>query len=542
MILKFYFSRVHENGVLDNLLYTILNKVASKIPVKGVIKSDKKEVFLYVEGKEVDLESFSNEFAHLLPISLFFTFTKTEVVKTLPKQSPLAKCNINLPFTHTMLSDFLDKSSKNYLNLGLPQDLGKSLKVANNLTTKDIDSAISYLQDGKCVHVSTREGARSIGIVNENAKDILKKNSFVIMPCDLSLLQKMVIASKREIQALASLEKPTINLKVNLIYKNKNILPTSWVDVRLCGTLLLFLLCKRLYESGEEFIYLLDESYPCEFSLSYHQKEYGKSLHVNILQNDEVVMISENEYISNKKLPKFEQKAHERFTTILYEYNLFDSKSINFFLSKKHDDRVMFYSQKLGLVDLIAVSKPRSIDELIKTIAKSENGKKLIENYKKSYNDIFQKALHVEIPQSAPNNFYTLIGIVGVLFGYGEDLQTSADIFLQYAKDFLGPKGPRIDLKLQNDKFPDFINVERFVQSGLSFRLAGVDNKTLCYGYMESISFFISDMADVISKEFDTNNISLCGQFFDFKRVLEVSAKNIQPNHKVFINRAFSIE
>lgn len=542
MILEFFFSKVHNNGVLENLLDKILHKIAPIASVESVIKSEKNSLSLYVEAKQGDLEVFSDEFSKLLPISLFYKFIETKIVDSMPKRENIAKCNINIPFTHTMLTEFLDNSSKNYLNLSLTQDVGKSLKDASHLTYKDIEEAINHLKDGNCVQICTRFGIKSIGIVDNSSKEILSKNDFTIMPCDLSLLQKMVVVSENELKALASLEKPTISMRVNLIYKNKNIIPTSWVDVRICDTLILFLLCKRLYENGEEFIYIVDESNPCSFSLTYYQKEFAKALKINVLENGESIVIGENEYNQSKKLPYFEQKAHERFTSILYEYNLFEDKSICFFLSKKHDDKAMFYSQKLGLVDLISVIKPITINELIDAICQNENGKKLIQNYKKTYSDIFQKALHVKIPSNAPNNFYTLIGIVGVLLGYGDDLQTSAQTFLSHAKNFSGPKGPRIDVKLKKEKFPDFINVEKFVQSGLSFRLAEVDDETLCYGYMESISFFVSDMADVISKEFDTNNISLCGQLFDFQRLLEVSAKNIQPNHKVFINRAFSIE
>lgn len=542
MILKFCFSRVNEDGVLENLLHTILCKIIHTIPIKGVIEGDKKEVFLYVKGKEDEIEDFSNEFSKLLPVSLFYTFTKTQVAKSMPEQKKLPKCAISLPFTHTMLYDFLDKTSKDYLNLNLPQDVGEDLIIASSLTSKDVDKAIFHLQKGENVCVSTKEGIKNIGIVNENAREILQNNDFTIMPCDLSLVQKMLIANEKEITALASLEKPIIDLRVNLIYKNKNILPTSWVKLRLYDTLLLLLLCKRLYESGEEFIYLMDKKAPCKYLLTYTQNKSINGLHINILENGALTMLSDNEYTTKKTLPHFEQKAHERFTSILYEYNLFETKVINFFLSKTYDDKAMFYSEKLGLIELISIKIPKSIEEIIKLIQKDENGKKLIQNYKNTYNDTFQNALHVSIPKNAPNNFYTLLGIVGALFGYGNDLRTSANTFLLHAKNFSGPKGPRIDVKLVNNKFPDFINVEKFIQSGLSFRLAGVEDETLCYGYLESISFFVSDMADIISKEFDCNNVSLCGKLFEFKRLLEVSAKNTQPNHKVFINKAFSIE
>lgn len=540
MILRFSFSRVNENGVLENLLKNILHKILHKVRFNGVLESQKHEVFLYVEADESELENFSEQFSKLLPISLFYSFVDTKVVESMPEQKHFLKCDIDLPFTHSMLFDFLDKDSQNYLNIDLKEDDEEGLHV-NKISLQELDEKIELLKSGKILHVSTREGVKSVGIVNQEAKEILKKDNFTIMPCDVSLIQKMVIANQNELQALVSFEKPTLNLRLNLIYKSKNIIPTSWVDMRICDSLLLFLLCKRLFESKEEFIYLIDKKLPNEGSLLQSQEHKAKGLHVNVLENGAIVMKGENDYISTQKIPKFKEKAHERFTTILYEYNLFQKKSLSFFLSKKYDDFVMFYSEKTGLIELLHVKLPNSIEEIIGLIEQNENGKKLIASYKKSYKDIFEKALFVDILNS-PNNIFSLLGIVGVLFGYGEDLQSASKKLLAYAKDFAGPKGPRLDIKLVNDKFPDFIDVTKFIQSGLSFKLAGVDDQTLSYGYLESISFFVSDMADIIEKEFDVENVSMCGELFEFKRLLENSAKHIQPNHKIYINRAFSLE
>lgn len=539
MILKFNFSRVSENGLLENILHIIIHKILCNIQVQWVIKSSKKELFLYVKGDDKALEKFSDEFSKLLPISLFYRFLSVDVVDSMPTQKPLLKCDINIPFTHTMLIDFLDKSKKDYLNFSLREDVGRSLEICSNLTEDDIHEAIRYLKNGENIQISTREGVKVLGILNKDKKEFLQKYNYTIMPCDLSLVQKMVIANNNEIEALASLEKPTLNLRVNLIYKSKNTLPTSWVNIRMFDTLLLFLLCKKLFESGEEFIFLIDDKIPCNFSLLHEQKSITKQLFVNVLENGEITMIGDNEYISDKKFPTFKKKAHERFATILYEYNLFSKKNICFFLSKKYDDKIMFYTEKKGLSELIKVNIPNSINEIIQSIKEDENGKKLIQNYEKTYNNIFQKVIDMKIPKDSPRNFYTLLGVVGAFFGYGDDIESSAKKMLLYAKNFSGLKGPRIDVKLKDR---GFIDVEKFIQSGLSFRLAGAEDEMLSFGYFESISFFISDICDDMKKEFDFDNVSLCGEMYEFKRFLEICAKNIQPNHKIYLNRAFSLE
>ncbi len=543
MILKYNFSRVYNNAVLENLLDTILGKILHTIDLKYVITAYKKEVFLHVEVDDGKAEEFSDEFSKLLPISLFYRFLKVEVVENMPEPTAIEKCDINLPFTHTMLLDFLDENGKNYLNVTMKEDVGKSLHVKNETKEdfiKKIDESIKLLKDGNIIKISTRFGVKSVGIVSEKTKKFLT-HPFTIMPCDFSVISKMVIATKSELQALISLEKPIVNLRVNLIYKGKNILLSDWVDVMMCDSLLLYLLCKKLFESGEEFIFLSDEKFECKKELVFKQGHIAKSLHVNILENDAVVMVGENDYSPTNLLPAFQNKSHERFTSILYEYELYDKKSLSFFLSHKYDDSVMFYSQNKGLIDLINIELPDSFEKLIESISKSETGEKLIKNYEKKYNNLLTNALHVNIP-SSPKNFYTLLGVAGVLLGYGDEVESAAQNLISHAKNFLGSKSVRIDVKLKDDKLPNTLNVERFIQSGLSFKLADVEPQTLSYGYIESISFFVSDMADSICKELEAQNVSMCGELFSFKRLLENSAKHILPNHKLYINKAFSLE
>ncbi len=534
MILRFDFIQVYDNGVLEN----ILHKILCKINAKGVISANKKEVSLYIKGEEKKIEDFSNEFSKLLPLSLFYTFVKADVVEDMPEQEDLKKLMLNPPFSQLELKEFLDADGKNYLNTALDADVAKGVE---NLS-KEIDVKIKLLKEGKILRVSTREGIKSLGIVKKEFSNILKKNSYKIMPTDLSLLPRMVVASENEISALATLEKPTIDLKVNLIYKNKNILPDDFVRVKMCDSLLLYLLCRKLFESGEKFIFLCDGELASSGDLLEKRDGEAKSLDINVLENNAFVQIGQNDYNKDLKLPHFEQKAHERFTSVIYEYNLFENKNLSFFLSKKHDGFVMSYDKKNGLIELVNVQIPNSFEEIFEIIKKDENGKKLIENYKKFHKDLFDKALNLKIPKDLPNNFYTLLGFAGVLLGYGEDLKNGAENLLKHAKNFSGTKGARLDVKPGGEKFPSSINVARFIQSGLSFRLAGVEPQTLSYGYLESIAYFISDTADLLAKEFELDNVSLCGELFTYKRLLETAAKNIQPNHKIFINKAFSIE
>lgn len=558
MILEFSFSSISNSGILENILHNILHKIIHKYPIQGSLVSEKNRSYLYISGDEEPLKNFSDEFSASLPYSLFFTFLEAKVVEDFPKSSPLPSCKVNIPFTHAMIEEVLEKRSENYYNPFLKADFGETLKIKPPLVFLSeneqikaekseefhevIQKAALHVKEGNSLHVNTKSGKKSLKIVNENSLKELGKSSFWVMPCDLSLVEKAFIATKEEIHALASLEKPTLNLRVNLIYKNKNFLPTSWVDVKMSDSLLLFLLAKELFRVGVEFI-SLEENEKADISLTHFQDRTKKPLKVNVLENKAIIMLDKNEFEATQALPTFKEKSHEKFTSIIYEYNLFEEKSSCFYLSKTNDDKIMTYSQKLGLIELVNIEIPLSIEDILIQIENiDEGGAKLVRNYKKEYSKVIEKALHVKVSKDAPKSFYTLLGVVGVVLGFGDDVKSAADTLLRYAKEFAGPKGPRIDVKMHNNGFPETLDVVKFVRSGLSFRLAGVDNEILSYGYLESIAYFVSDVADIIAKEFETTHVCLSGSLFSFKRVLETSAKNIQPNHKVCINRAFALD
>ncbi len=519
MILRFSFYQVYDNGVLENILSNILKM----LKIDTVIEVKEKEVFLYANADEQSLKNFSNELSNLLPISLFYKFLKTDIVDKMPSQKPLKKCFLNLPFSHLELKEFL-KNPK-----------------FDNFTLDEVDEKISDLKNGKVIKITTREGEKSVGLIRQDKKELLKNRYFVVMPTDLSLLNKMVILSQNEKNALISFEKPTLELKMNLVYKSKDILSHDFVNVKMCDSLLLFYICKKLFEDGEEFLFLSDEEMNHCGELVYKQS-FIKDVKVNILENGSAVLLDKHDYMQNKNLPYFNKKAHERFSSVIYEYNLFKSKNLNFFLSFKYDDFACVYDEKSGLVELVCIKKPNSFKELIENIKKDENGKKLLENYEKNFPDLLKNALSVEILKTLPNNFYTLLGVVGVLLGYGKKVESASKNMLEFAKRFSHTKGVRIDVKLKEQKLPNCVNVEKFIQSALSFRLAGAEPETLSFGCFESIAYFISDLSDLVAKEYGSENVSLCGEFFSFKRVLEVAAKNIQPNHQIYINRAYSLE
>lgn len=540
MILKFSFFKRINNGLLENIIHKILHTLTTKAPFTSALTYTKNETFLYIDADEENIEDTADEFSKLLPISIFYGLEKAEVVEEKPESLELPDCSLNLPITALMQRDFLENEDI-FLKPEIGENLGESLPLIYNEKTANtpeeckevLHHTVEDLKNGKTVSINTRAGKKTIGVLNEQNSELLKESEFSIMPCDITIIGKMFIASNEEINALASLEKPLINLRQNLISINKNFIPTIYADVQLADTLLLYFISRQMFKNGYEYLFLTDAK--ADNTLSYTQTKTVAPLKVSVLENGAIIPFENHQYLSTQKIPDFEKISHERFTTLIYEHNLFEKVSTCFYLSKKYDDSVMVYSEPMGLVELFELQVPSSINQVFEGIKSSENGAKLLEKYEKE----FGKIKNVEFKNPA-YNFFTLLGVAGIFLGFGDDLQTSAENLLLKAKKSSAPKGPRIDILEEGEKYPKSINFYKFIQSGLSFRLAGVDVESLSYGYIESIAYFLSSLSDKLAKEFESEYFCFAGSLFEFKRLIETSAKNIQPNHKVCVNRAFS--
>ena len=130
-----------------------------------------------------------------------------------------------------------------------------------------------------------------------------------------------------------------------------------------------------------------------------------------------------------------------------------------------------------------------------------------------------------------------------MVLGISDDFERAASKLIENAEDFGGQKGPRIDYYLEKeDALSSDLNYVRLVRSGISYKLAGTDNVTLSFGCMESLSYFLSDMADSHKENLTAGKIAFCGSLFGYKRFTEMLAKNLKPNHSICFNKELPID
>jgi len=555
MILAFEFNYVSNNGVLENLL----KEIANDFGINHKIVRKESIVTLFVEADETGLSTFADTLSASLPLSIFFKSSSVEVVDTMPDETEvIPSMAYNVEFTPKILALVDTPSSKHYLSPCVTVSNGSvklfqqdhELLHANDAKGYEAfyEKVAELIVNGENVAIQTKNGSFVFGKI-ENSASCSHIEMPEVIATDLSVVERMVVCRENEIKALASLERPAIRFKVNALFAQKGIFSQSRVVLRLADDLLMYQLSKRLFAKGVQFLFKATslhgkESYRVQFDVNLQPID---PLLVSVLENGAILIVKGSGYASfalKASLEKFDEPSHAAFASIMQEHQLFDATSSCFYLSTLHNDRIMHYSKEHGMLNLIEISLPSSFAELFAEIERSSpSAERLVANYKEQFPEIYAKAVATIIPSNAPKSIYSLWKVVAMVLGLSENFECAAEQLIENAEDFGGQKGPRIDYFLQKeDALSSDIDYVRLVRSGISYKLAGTDNTTLSFGYMESLSYFISDLCDTHKENLMTTKIALCGSLFGYKRFSEMVTKNLKPNHTICFNKELPID
>ncbi len=549
MILAFKFNYISKNALLENML----ESVCKDFNIYYKIGKIDNIVNLYVEGNESELTSFSDFIGERLPLSIFFKSIAVNVVDIIPDNlKSIEECSLCLPFTPKTFSTCKQNNFDPLINneVGISTFDAKGVLLKKSASIIEVDNfnnlyqkVVEIIKSGEEVHIDSTSGSYTIGKI-EN----IKEDDFIVIPTDLSVVEKMVVIKENEIKALASLEKPAIKLRVNSLYSSKEILPTKIVKVKLPDELLLFNICNKLNKDGIDFIYRVDKTKPtCKYTLNI-DGTFNRlpQIEVCVLENGEILIVNGDGYsplLLKENLKKFDCNGHAQFASIMQEHNLFDEKVSCFYMSKTHDDMIMHHSQTTGMLDLVKFPVINDIKEVFEIIKQSDIGKKLIENYIQQFPDIYEKAIECKISQNVPNNIYTIWGIAAVILGFSDNIEEGSEKVIEFAEDFSGKKGPRVDyLLIDKESIKSDFDMIRLIRSSISFKLAGTDDIILSFGMMEALSYFLSDTSDSCNENLSSEKILLCGAMFSIKKFTEITCKNITVNSYICFNRELPID
>ena len=120
------------------------------------------------------------------------------------------------------------------------------------------DALCDTIIKGHNVLFSTRDGEYVFGKL-ENSEACFT-DTMDVVATDLSVVERMVVIKENEIKALASLERPSIRLKINALFASTHTFSTQRVKLRLADELLVYHVCKRLFAQGIHFLFKAPKS------------------------------------------------------------------------------------------------------------------------------------------------------------------------------------------------------------------------------------------------------------------------------------------
>jgi hypothetical protein len=546
------------------VLENFLDVICKDFSIKYQINRDKNITTLFVEDKEDRLHKFADYLASNLPLSVFLKSTNVEIVERKEDANfILEKCSIALPYTKIAILLAKDNSSIYFNNPFTPNEIGltskgkknsitlsckKWLLVANDVETykKVYESVANFIKNNEKVKIKTTQGYFTFFKLQ---KDCLKNiKDFEIIPTDLSIVSKMVVVRENELQALVSLEKPTIRAKINAIYEAKDILENKRVKIRMSNSILLQFICEELYKIGVEYIIKTKNNFEGSCLLDFEADLPRVSdMEVCILKNDKIFLLNGSRFCltqTRKELKKFKNPSAKQFASILKERELFLDKTSYFYFSKENDDIISYHDDKKGVLEFVKFPTFSSVKQILEDISNLDDiSKKLITNYKNNFNDIYKKAMRTKIPKNLPNNLYTSFAFASIILGFSDDFTNAAEELIQNAEDFGGQKGCRIDYYLQDaKKIKSDFNAYKLIKSAISFKLGSTDDAVLSFGFLESLAYFISDIADAHKETLGSSKIALGGSMFGYKILSEQTCKNLLANHKIYFNQELPID
>lgn len=538
MVLEFKFNYKSSNKTLIKFL----DFVAKKFDCSYKIYQKLDFVYLYIEAEDEVIEEFSNTLSIYIPMSIFYYGVEVEVVEELPIEPSISFVDEKIiSFSPNSIKDVEDETSLDFYNAFKSCDVSKNFEDAmfifENTEIKSdkklFEKLSSLIYEGKKIKIKTLSGT----FVFSKVENIDKSSELLVV--NLENISSLVVEDINSIVALATIEKPKIEFRINEIYRLKNKIDKKSIDIRYSNDLTLYLLTLELKKLKIDFLNIENEDASFDYFLDVKSKNSIKLDIPKILCFDNKKLILEsNSY--PKKLDivfnKFQEKDKSQFMTVLAESELFEKSIINFYISFSNKNKISYYS-KNGLVDILEdLYIPSSIEEIFESIKKDIKGEKLLKNYKNKFENIYNKALNTKI-DFLEKTFFTYFKIAKIILDFEEDI-------ILNASNSLLEKGPRIDYKIFDDKkvFNRKFDYLPLIKSAMSFKLAGVDEQTISLGFIESFAHFIANEIDNLHGNYELDGVSLCGDMFANIRFNQLVEKSITKNFKIYYNKEFVIQ
>ena len=548
MILKFTFNLHSNQGIVEKIL------IRNSKNVKLGLSRDLENLYAYVEGNEDEITNFSETISKELPLTIFLKSVNAEVVDEFIDDLDRNFPKLSLPPCPKCLREVKDENSEHYFDIFhhcevCGYEVNGEWRVENG-EKKEFFENLAKKLDNENIFIQTMNGSFEV------SKDV--KNVDFVIAKDLSVIAKYFRAFEGDGKALATIEKPFINLQTNIEFKKKYNISTPAFNVKLPDCMV----TELLFEVSEfELLGFKKTTNPKDlnFDVKIEKSLYAvvtdsKNKDIIIEKGDRGILPAFIKDIQSEGkfkeygykngiintfikdiISKETKPTYSGFFGVLEQWDLKD-KNIMGFCFYEDENKIIINSPKFRTIEYIDFKfEFENFEDIFSQIAIMESGDKLIKNFKEKRAELFKKAIEADI-NSDKKGIYYLWGLIGIVLGLANNIDDGFDAILKYSSEAITKKGPRIDYKMDKNN----LNPLWAIRTAMSFNLAGVDEFLISYGVVESFAEFLSNQYESFHKDNDLDGAIIVGDLFKGQFLNKIYSY-IDKNYKVYTPRGLQI-
>lgn len=573
MQIAFKFHYIHDNGLFQRLCLRIKELSALEV----TLYQDEKLFYIVASGVQEELEGLAELISSTMPQSLFLHESSVEEVGALDldAMNKSTSAYYEIPYCIECQHEVIE--TLNPFTECKVCGFSEVKVQSEEFGCLDFNVLADSLIENKELVLETYNGIRRFALL-----DTQEKEESSLLVCNPSNISEHFLLTQGELDALMMIEKPSVRLKPKLRFYHENELQKPFYPVFFADDKVTLALTASLSEKGIFTVYcdkppklqvatalgehiivntgrdilpfksdfLTQGALTCSFD-NYHAYADKDGLILdrdNIVKNtNSVEFVSKEEKAKSNNAVVFET-AHAAFQSVVLEHNLDGKSFASIYLSKEHTSSIFSFSPKVGYTAMVKfadeiLTHPKMMMESIASM--DEGGKKLVENFQDKYSKLYESLLQTKMSEDSNTSMITKLWALAAHFiglTNNPSYQTSSEHLESTALEFQGKSGPRIDYKVIKTDDGYYLDPRLAIRSCISFKLAGVDEYLLSFGFIDSLADFMAEQAEFCDGNIEIDGVVLTGSLFENHQLLMRTYNAITPNYKVYRNKRLSID
>jgi len=594
MRIEFKFHYIHDNGLFTRLL----NRMAELSSLSLSLYKEGMDYRIEASGEQAELEALAEQISALVPQSLFLRDYSIEEIDEEESDSVKGIGTLsqkNTPYKIPYCPECQKRVIKTYDPFLSCKVCGfsetslsfESLKEFTGLTADTAEAFFMQLSNDLLetgeLSLPTYNGVRRFSLLNSNAQ-----KSEGILFCNLENIAEKFLITQGELDTLSLVEKPVVRLKAKLMFRSEYELNEPFCPLFFADDKVTLALATALKEKGIDAVFC--DPIPTlrvAASLNHHVivklgrdllpwrhdkglksaafceydgvQAYGDSNGLVLDTDLDVSNRSFIQYIPNQKKSEGDhgihfEPAHAALRSISLEHELDKKALCGVYLSRENPTQIFSFSQKIGYSPMVQFSdevlpsyevllQPKNMLDAISQM--DEGGLRLVSNFKKSFPDLYAKIEQLQFTTHTDVSALTkLWAIASVFIGLyeGDDVLKACEILESTAIEFSGKSGPRIDYKIISREEGYQLDMRLAIRSAMSFKLAGLDEYLLSFGFIDSLADFIAQQAEDADANIGIDAVALSGSLFENRQLLMRTYNALSANYPIYRNERLSID